>query len=1082
MAIPSPEIGQLVRVRQRHYLVENVAPPPVVGDATLVGLACVDDDAQGQPLAVLWEHEPDARIIDAEAWRNLGERGFDRPPVFAAYLHTLRWNCVTATDPSLLQSPFRAGIKIEAYQLDPLRKALRLPRVNLFIADDVGLGKTIEAGLILRELLLRRRIDTVVVSCPPSMLNQWQDELEARFGLSFVILDRAYVAAMRRERGFTVNPWTTHSRFLISHRLLIDEDYAANLRLMLGEFRPRSLLILDEAHHAAPSSGAKYATDSQITKSVRDLAGRFEHRLFLSATPHNGRSNSFSALLEILDPQRFCRGVPVRRGELGEIMVRRLKEDLRQIEGGFPKRNVDQVIIDGLPEDAPELLLARLLEEYGDKREKRLAGAPRREQTASALVVTGLQQRLLSSVEAFARTLKVHKRGVERALEELKKGEKPLAPVVAGLERIVEGVGADDDEASLDEEQQQAEDDVLFEEATRAGMGATAAALDAIRAEIDLVERMARIAEEHRFRPDARIVHLLAWIDRMMCPGAGKPPTLGRVPQWNTERVLIFTEWEDTRRYVQQQLAEALAHTDLADERIAVFTGSTSGDARGAIKHAFNADPAKVPLRILIATDAAREGLNLQQHCRHLFHFDVPWNPSRLEQRNGRIDRKLQPAPEVHCHYFVYRQRPADRVLSVLVRKTEMIRKQLGSLAQVLDARLADMLKKSGIRDRDEDRLKRDIEAANVDDRRDTVEEELESARERQDDLRTEIERLRTQLERSQKTMSIDRQQLRDALSVSLGLARAPALQRNPGDYTDPDGRWSFPTDALAADPGWAPALDTLRDRRLRGEKLWEWRRRAPIRPVVFEDPGNLSEEVVQLHLEHRVVQRLLGRFTSQGLVHFDMSRACLAIAEDAIPRVVLIGRLSLYGPNAARLHEELVPVAARWTDAAVRRSPLTPYGRETEARTLELLDKALADAASRQVPDPVSRQLAASGQRDITELLPHLERRGQEYRTDAEAKLAERGRRESDDMRRLLEAQRKRIEEQAKRVDQRQYVLDLESERKQLESDRRHWDRRLASIAGELAREPKRILEGYSVRAARLEPVGLVYLWPASG
>ncbi len=193
--------------------------------------------------------------------------------------------------------------------------ALRLPRVNLFIADDVGLGKTIEARLIARELLLRRRVDRIVVACPPAMLEQWRDEMEARFGLAFTILDRAHVTRTRRERGFAVNPWTTHSRFLVSHRLLIDETWAAGLRDWLGDFAPRSLLILDEAHNAAPSSGARYAIDSQTTRAVRDVAPRFEHRLFLSATPHNGHSNSFSALLEILDPQRFCRGVKVLEGQ-----------------------------------------------------------------------------------------------------------------------------------------------------------------------------------------------------------------------------------------------------------------------------------------------------------------------------------------------------------------------------------------------------------------------------------------------------------------------------------------------------------------------------------------------------------------------------------------------------------------------------------------------------------------------------------------------------------------------------------------------------------------------------------------------
>jgi hypothetical protein len=108
-----------------------------------------------------------------------------------------------------------------------------------------------------------------------------------------------------------VNPWTTHSRFVVSHHLLRDEDYALPLRDWLTSDGGQRMLILDEAHNAAPASGAKDAIDSQFTKSVRDLVKQFEHKLFLSATPHSGHSNSFSALIEMLDDQRFCRGVPV---------------------------------------------------------------------------------------------------------------------------------------------------------------------------------------------------------------------------------------------------------------------------------------------------------------------------------------------------------------------------------------------------------------------------------------------------------------------------------------------------------------------------------------------------------------------------------------------------------------------------------------------------------------------------------------------------------------------------------------------------------------------------------------------------
>src|SRR5271169_1117970 len=214
------EQGSFVELRGRPWLVEALQ-----GDGTdlqTLSLSCISDDAQGERLEILWDAEIGAVVLDEDGWRNVGAGLPDRAEVLAAHLRTIRWRSATAADRDLLQAPFRAGIRLDAYQLLPLRKALRLPRVNLLIADDVGLGKTIEAGLILRELLVRRRIDFTVVAAPPSMTLQWQDELEAKFGLAFTIIDRERVAELRRLRGFGVNPWSTGSRFIISHHLLTE--------------------------------------------------------------------------------------------------------------------------------------------------------------------------------------------------------------------------------------------------------------------------------------------------------------------------------------------------------------------------------------------------------------------------------------------------------------------------------------------------------------------------------------------------------------------------------------------------------------------------------------------------------------------------------------------------------------------------------------------------------------------------------------------------------------------------------------------------------------------------------------------
>ncbi|MGO8747547.1 MAG: DISARM system SNF2-like helicase DrmD [Thermoguttaceae bacterium] len=1088
---PSP--GQIARVRQRLYLVEQTVAPPNPGDSTLVALSCVDDDAQGQRLELLWEREIDREIKTGEAWEAVAKRGFDQPRLFAAYLKTLRWNCVTATNPRLFQSPFRAGIRLDAYQLEPLRKALLLPRVNLFIADDVGLGKTIEAGLISRELCLRKKVREIVVCCPPSMLSQWQDELEARFGMTFEILDKDYLTRARRERGFGVNPWSTHTRFLVSHRLLIDEAYAGPLRDWLGDFRAGTLLILDEAHHAAPSSGQKYAIDSQITRAVRDLAPRFEHRLFLSATPHNGHSNSFSALLEILDPQRFCRGVPVKKRMLDDVMVRRLKDDIREVQGGFPKRRVVQLDIDGLPADAPELRLFALLDEYRKLRESRLENETKRKQAAAGLLITGLQQRLLSSIEAFARTLRVHRRTVQRQWDEAHGAKSPASTQPAQLGLLTGPVGADDDRAALTEEELHADEEAQMEAVSAATLGPlTDPAAKALFArEQKLLDEMTEIAEGARGLPDARVRRLIQWIREKMCPG---PPQPGKArsanpPAWTDIRIIIFTEYDDTKRCLQQQIGGAIEGTDRAEQRIAIYHGPTPQDERREIQKAFNADPAKHPVRILIATDAAREGLNLQARCWNLFHFDVPWNPSRMEQRNGRIDRKLQEADEVFCHYFVYKQRPEDRILAALVRKTERIKKELGSLSQVIDARLADTLKQGIRRDRI-DAMEKDIESADLEaDKRETVEEELEATRERQDDLRKQIDQLRTRLSESQKNIGLDEAHFRSAISCALELMGAQPLNPVDGAAGGPP-RYSFPAieQQEGADPTWADTMDTLRAPKPREQKFWEWRRTSPIRPVVFEDTGKMDEEVVHLHLEQRVVQRLLGRFVAQGFVHNDLSRACLAQTSDAIPRVILLGRLCLYGAGAARLHEDLIQVTARWADPKIRKGELNPYARDAESRTMDLLEEAILLKGGRPITDAVLKQLQTCAPRDVQELLPHLTARGQEYAEDADKKLRDRGEAEAKAMREILETQQKHISETVakyEKMDDRQRRLDFgdnEDELRQLESNKRYWTKRLASLQRELQTEPDRIRDLYQVKAKRIEPVGLVYLWPVTG
>lgn len=1068
------EQGDFVEARGRPWLVEAVddSEPGL----TTVRLSCIADDAQGEQVEILWDAEIGASVLAEDTWARVGRGAPDTPEVLAAHLRAVRWRSATAADRDLLQAPFRAGIRLDAYQLLPLRKALRLPRVNLLIADDVGLGKTVEAGLIVRELLLRRRIDFIVITAPPAMTVQWKDEFESKFGLTFDIIDRERVSELRRLQGFSVNPWSTGSRFIISHSLLTEENYVVGLRDVLGEFRTRAMFIVDEAHHAAPSGGARYAISSQLTRSVRELSERFEHRLFLTATPHNGHSNSFSALLEMLDPQRFTRGVEVRPRDLEPVMVRRLKSDLRRLGEAFPERKVEAVPIAGLPENAPELDLWRRLAAYGELRRNRISKLPPQKGTLAKLAFVGLQQRLLSSIPAFVRTLKAHRKTLQRLID----GQQEQV-IAAAAQTFVDGSTTDKTEdLGLEDEQAEAaleaDEEVAAEAASVVG-AADASAAD-LRAELAAVDDMLALSEPAALKADARVRWLIQWIKANLLSGQA----------WNDRRLIIFTEWEDTRRWLEKRFRETLADTDRADERIAVFTGATGQDRREEVKAAFNADPAKEPLRILICTDAAREGINLQTYCSDLVHFDLPWNPSRLEQRNGRIDRKLQPAKQVFCRYFRYEQREADIVLEALVRKTDVIQDQLGSAGQVIEKRIKDRMEAAGIDRGEAKALAKAIEE-------ETDAERLARARAEMDDeekaryqrVVKEQRDLQDALEKSRERVGVDTHDLQRVVGAALARAGL-SLDATRGETVGKAATFRFDPDhlAFAKEAGWQDTFDDLRVRpRKRGERINEWRKKVPIRAIAFEPPrlpdGRDAPEVVQVHLEHRLVRRLLSRFISQGF-QSGLSRISVIEGPGAQPRLVLMGRLAVYGAGAARLHEEIIPVTAIWTEAERHLKPLKALGESGEERTLNQLEEALRDA--RAAPAMAVARIQALVERDIADLVPTLEKIADERLAKVKVDLAKRGETEAKSLAELLEQQRKRIAKANSEFDPNQLLLPgiADDERREREADRRHWQGRLVRLEKEIREEPARIRASYVVTAHRLEPVGLVYLWPATG
>ena len=195
--ISPPEQGQLVDVCSRRFVVTDVRRTSLPIDPLLNGLpqpqhlitlSSVEDDALGEELQVIWELEPGAQAFER---MELPEpSGFDEPARLDAFLDAVRWGAASSAEMRMLQSPFRSGIEIEDYQLDPVVRAIQMPRVNLLIADDVGLGKTIEAGLVLQELVIRHRVRRALIICPASLQIQWQEQMRDKFGLEFRIIDR----------------------------------------------------------------------------------------------------------------------------------------------------------------------------------------------------------------------------------------------------------------------------------------------------------------------------------------------------------------------------------------------------------------------------------------------------------------------------------------------------------------------------------------------------------------------------------------------------------------------------------------------------------------------------------------------------------------------------------------------------------------------------------------------------------------------------------------------------------------------------------------------------------------------------
>jgi superfamily II DNA or RNA helicase len=1046
---PVPETGQIVTVRQRRFVVsevqQNTLPMDVLSTKGekpqhLVSLSSIEDDALGETLQVVWEIEPDATINEKSGLPE--PTGFDSPRRFDAFLNAVHWGAISSADIKSLQAPFRSGITIEDYQLDPLVRAVQMPRANLLIADDVGLGKTIEAGLIVQELLLRNRARTVLIVCPSSLQIQWHDQMRDKFGLEFRIVDSELMRNLRRTRGLHTNPWSHFPRLITSIDFLKrDRPMRLFKELLPAEDEPRyprkfDFLIIDEAHNVAPVGRGKYATDSLRTLAIRTIAPHFEHKLFLTATPHNGYRESFTALLELLDNQRFARGIDPDRQQLQLVMVRRMKSELpAQFDGTprFPKRHIQAIEVVYTDE---EKKAHAWLQEYTELRQQNPKDAI--ERYATEFMMKMLKKRLFSSPAAFLLTLEQHL----RTLEKTKTTSDQHKPVFGILRQQLETAEEDDPQEATEES---GEDVILT--ATRLFRPVT------IR-EKQLLDNLLAWAKRSASRPDSKTQELLKWLKTNIKPNG----------VWSNERVVIFTEYRATLNSLQELFAmEGLT----GDNRLMTLFGGMDDEKREGIKAAFQARPEISPVRILLATDAASEGIDLQNHCYRIIHMEIPWNPNRLEQRNGRLDRHGQ-TKDVLVHHFVtkgfrdqeqsawdVRGQGLEADLEFLfraVKKVEQIREDLGKVGPVIALQVEEaMLGK-----------RRRLDTAQAERDNEPVRHMLKFER----DLRAQIARHMEQLQETRKTMDFSPENTEVVVETALELAgQRPLipirLKPLPEDRTHHDGFIGYDLPALTG--SWATCAEGLAHPHT-----------GIIRPIVFDhNVIGGRDDVVLAHLNHRLVQmslRLLRAEVWSPASKKGLHRITARIVSDKAlpePAVIAFARLVVIGGDQNRLHEEIISAGGY-----LKEGKLTRMNVGQVANAINVATDGVPSASMQQ-------RLLDLYPRIIPSISAALEARSKDRMDGIQKLLTERSEFEATGIESVLNELANSIRQELNEPEILQLELFTSEEKEQLNRNLDALRRRLAAIPGEIELEKKAILKRFSGPQTRMFPVAVMFIVP---
>lgn len=1033
-----PEPGQLVEVRRRQWVVSDVLGQSFEANKEqhLVTLSSLDEDALGEELQVIWQIEPGAQILEKAGLPRI--TGVDSDEKAEAFLDAVRWGAVSNADRSFLQAPFRSGITIEDYQLDPLVRAIDMARVNLLIADDVGLGKTIEAGLVVQELLVRHRARTVLVVCPASLQFKWQIEMWEKFGLEFRIVDTDYIKNLRRERGIHANPWTSFPRLITSVDWMKSGE---GLRLVkdclpttITYPRKFDILIIDEAHNVAPSTASEYALESQRTRLIRTIAPHFEHRLFLSATPHNGYQESFTSLLELLDDQRFARSVMPDEKQLQRVMVRRLKTDLIDADGNplYPTRRLMTIDIDYSDEERE---IHNLLKRFTESRAESDKGSLF--EYGSEFVHKLLKKRLFSSPMAFAGTLAKHRESLEHP-----RSKQPASPMDDKiLKKAI--LRAEEDFAN----------DQLYESAQYDAVeaaGELSIPLD--QEQRKMLDKLSEWAEKSKNKVDAKATAIIDWLERYL-------KTDGK---WNGKRVILFTEFRATQIWLEQ----ILTAYGYGGERMMLIHGGVDQKEREKIKAAFQANPNVSPVRILLATDAASEGIDLQNYCNYMIHIEIPWNPNVMEQRNGRIDRHGQKESEVFIWHPVGKGFEANRSIDIkkvgqidgdheflmrAVLKINTIREDLGSVGPVIAQQIEEaMLGKRKVLDTAAAEGK-----AAKSNKYLTVERRLEE----------KIGKLHERLMEAKTSFHLSADHIFRAVSIALELAEKPSLK--PVSLPGAPESSVFEVPVL---PGsWGRATAGLEHPHT-GER----------RPITFDhEVAKGRDDVVLAHLNHRLVQMCL-RLLREELWKQDDVKKLHRVSVKAIPdgelsspAVFVWSRLVITGGDHHRLHEEITISGGELKNTGFSRIP-------QQGRLQELLTKAATFDPTGGLMDILAERF----DEQESSIRAAIEARSKDRLRFLENTLTRRKDSEITDLMSVLKELEKMIENELKEDTlPKQMVLPgfEPEERNQIRKDIEALRMRLSSIPKEREMEKAAIEKRYAGLTDRTFPVAVVFLVPES-